>query len=98
MDRQEKKGAGKIINAGKKNGAKKVLFKNVSCMLLTLLSITLTAFAGSVFVGLDLYYTARNLVFCACAALVTVFSFQAGRISGSFFYDDGEYPGRFLAV
>ena len=61
MDRQEKKGAGKIINAGKKNGAKKVLFKNVSCMLLTLLSITLTAFAGSVFVGLDLYYTARNL-------------------------------------
>ena len=98
MDRQEKKGAGKIINAGKKNGAKKVLFKNVSCMLLTLLSITLTAFAGSVFVGLDLYYTARNLVFCACAALVTVFSFQAGRISGSFFYDDGEYPGRFLLI
>lgn len=98
MDRQEKKGVEEIIDAGKKNKAKKVLFKNILYMLFVLFGITFAAFAGSLFAGLDLYYTVRNLVFCASAALATVFSFQAGRISGSFFYDDGDYPGRFLVI
>lgn len=73
-----------------------MLLRNIGCMLLVLLSISLTAFAGSLFSGADLYYTVRNLALCLSAALPAVFSFQAGRVSGSFFYDDGEYPSRFL--
>lgn len=45
---------------------------------------------------LDLYYTVRNLALCLSVSLATIFSFQAGRVSKSFFYDDGAYPERFL--
>lgn len=75
-----------------------MLLKNSFCMLFLLLSIMLAALGGSVFMGADLYYTVRNLALCSCAALATVFSFQAGRISGSFSYDDGDFPGRFLIL
>lgn len=67
-------------------------------MSLVLAGILFATFAGSFFMSEDLYYTVRNLVFCGSAALATVLSFQAGRISGSFFYDDGEYPNRFLVI
>lgn len=67
-------------------------------MSLVLAGILLAAFAGSYFISEDLYYTVRNLVFCGSSALVTILSFQAGRISGSFFYDDGDYPIRFLLI
>ncbi|MBD5550585.1 MAG: hypothetical protein HDQ96_05325 [Lachnospiraceae bacterium] len=88
----------KTTVAAKKQSTKKILIKNFLCMLLLLAGITLAAYAGSIVMAGDLYYTIRNLVLCCSAALVTVFSFQAGRISGSFFYDDGEYPGRFLII
>lgn len=77
---------------------KKVLLKNTVCMLVMLLGIAGAASAGSILTGADLYNTVRNLVFCVLAALAAVFSFQAGRVSGSFFYDDGEHPGRFLCL
>lgn len=67
-------------------------------MLLIFVSITFAAFAGSYIAGNDLYYIVRNVVLCGVPALVTVFSFQAGRVSGSFFYDDGDYPNRFLVI
>ena len=75
-----------------------ILLKNTGCMLLVLAGIAGAAFLGSLFTGLDLYYTVRNLAFCLSAALAAVFTFQAGRISGNFLYDDGEYPGRFLII
>lgn len=87
---------GKTTAAGKKK--KKVLLKNIGCMLLVLLAAAGAALIGSILTGADLYYTVRNLVLCISPALAAVFSFQAGRISGSFFYDDGEYPGRFLSI
>lgn len=46
----------------------------------------------------DLYGMIRNIVLCTSAAAAAVFSFQAGRLSGGFFYDDGEYPQRFLIL
>lgn len=46
----------------------------------------------------DLYSAVRNIVLCTSAAAAAVFSFQAGRLSGGFFYDDGEYPQRFLII
>ena len=45
-----------------------------------------------------MYGTMRNIVLCTSAAIAAAFSFQAGRLSGSFFYDDGEYPHRFLII
>ena len=100
-DRPEKKktaAAEKNITAGKKKKKVRVVLENIGCMLLVLLSIACAAFIGSLFTGADLYYMVRNLVLCLSAALAAVFSFQAGRVSGSFFYDDGEYPGRFLGL
>lgn len=67
-------------------------------MLLILFSTTVTAFIGSLLTGADLYYMVRNMTLCCLMALAVIFSFQAGRLSGSFFYDDGEYPGRFLSL
>lgn len=58
----------------------------------------LAVLAGSIMSGENLYYTVRNSVLCGSTVLVTVFSFQGGRISGSFFYDDGEYPNRFALI
>lgn len=65
-------------------------------MLLSALAIMAVAGLGSLAIGADLYQTVRNLVLCGATVLATIFSFQAGRLSGSFFYDDGEYPHRFL--
>lgn len=65
-------------------------------MLLIPASIALGAFLGSMIMSADLYGAVRNIVLCTSAAAATVFSFQAGRLSGSFFYDDGEYPQRFF--
>lgn len=108
--RQEKKNEGqdrqtgrekkqkKTIAAVKKLSAGKVLRRNIFCMLLLLASIMAAAFLGSYMTGEDLYYTVRNLALCGMTALATVFSFQAGRLSGSFFYDDGDYPNRFLLL
>lgn len=76
----------------------RILGRNILCMILVPAAITLAAFMGSLVIAEDLYYTVRNLILCGSAALVTVFSFQAGRISGSFFYDDGDYPNRFLVI
>lgn len=56
----------------------------------------MTSYVGSSIIGESLYYTVRNLALCGVTALTTVFSFQAGRLSGSFFYDDGDHPNRFL--
>lgn len=84
--------------AGKKQSARGILCRNILCMLLIFVSITFVAFAGSFIAGNDIYYIVRNVVLCGTAALVTVFSFQAGRVSGSFFYDDGDYPDRFLII
>lgn len=67
-------------------------------MLLIPVCIMLAAFGGSFAAGRDLYYIVRNLVLCGMTALVTVFSFQAGRVSGEFHYDDGEHPNRFLVI
>ena len=72
--------------------------KNIGCMLLAVFAITFAAFAGSLYTGADLYYLVRNMVLCSCASLAAVFTFQAGRISGRFLYDDGEYPGRFIII
>lgn len=100
QDRQGKKEAGskKIIIVGKRQSKKGIVRRNILCMLLIFASVTFTAFAGSYLAENDLYYTVRNIVLCGAAALATVFSFQAGRVSGSFFYDDGEYPNRFLVI
>lgn len=67
-------------------------------MLLILFGTAGTAFIGSLVIGADLYYLVRNMALCCLTALAVIFSFQAGRLSGSFFYDDGEYPGRFLSL
>lgn len=67
-------------------------------MILIPASIAVTVFLCSMLISADLYSIMRNLVLCVSAALVTVFSFQAGRMSGSFFYDDGDYPQRFLVI
>lgn len=67
-------------------------------MLLILSGTAGTAFVGSLVIGADLYYLVRNMALCCLTALAVIFSFQAGRLSGSFFYDDGEYPGRFLSL
>lgn len=67
-------------------------------MLLILVSIMAAVTAGSFLTGGDVYYIVRNLVLCGTAALATVFSFQAGRLSESFFYDDGDFPTRFLLL
>ena len=83
---------------GKKQSARGVLCRNILCMFLIFASITFAAFAGSYIAGSDLYYIVRNVVLCGVSALVTVFSFQAGRVSGSFLYDDGDYPNRFLMI
>ncbi len=72
--------------------------RNTGCMLLVLAGITCAALVGSLAAGADLYYMVRNLVLCLSVALAAVFSFQAGRVSGGFFYDDGEHPGRFLSI
>lgn len=88
----------KTTAAVKKRSLKRVLWRNVFCMLAVLAGILLAAFAGSAVMGEDLYYTVRNLVLCGSTALVTIFSFQGGRVSGSFFYDDGEYPNRFALL
>ena len=74
------------------------MIRNIFCMFLIFAGLMLTAMAGSLLVVEDIYYIVRNIVLCAAAALVTIFSFQAGRLSGSFFYDDGEYPNRFLVI
>lgn len=72
--------------------------RNILCMFFLPAAIAAAAFAGSIFTSADLYETVRNIVLCTSAAVATVFSFQAGRLSGSFFYDDGEYPNRFLII
>ena len=87
-----------IIAVTKKQGEMSVLCRNILCMCLLPVSIVAAAFASSLLTSADLYGTVRNLVLCASAALATVFSFQAGRLSGSFFYDDGDYPHRFLMI
>lgn len=88
----------KAIVIAKKQSAKKVLLRNILCMLLILASIAVPASAGSFLASKDLYNIVRNIVLCTSGALATIFSFQAGRLSGSFFYDDGEYPHRFLLI
>lgn len=100
QDRQGKREerSKKITAAGKKKSTKGILCKNILCMFAVVLGIVFAAYAGSYVKGDDLYYTVRNLILCGSTALVTVFSFQAGRISGSFFYDDGDYPGRFALI
>lgn len=95
---KKEKETGKITATGKKPDAGKVLRRNIFCMLLLLTSFITAAWAGSYLIGGDLYNIVRNLVLCSTAALATVFSFQAGRLSGSFFYDDGDYPNRFLLL
>ena len=89
QDKQEKSGLQETekTEAGG-HREKKVLLKNTVCMLVMLLGIAGAASAGSILTGADLYNTVRNLVFCVLAALAAVFSFQAGRVSGSFFYDE----------
>lgn len=87
---------GKITAAAKKR--KKILLKNIGCMLLILISTASTAFIGSLFTGANLYYLVRNMTLCGLTVLAVIFSFQAGRLSGSFLYDDGDYPGRFLYI
>jgi len=100
-DRPEKKRAAegkKSIAEDRKKPDRKVLLKNAGCMSLVLLGIVCAALIGSLFTEADPYYMVRNLALCLSAALAAVFSFQAGRISGGFFYDDGEYPGRFSGI
>lgn len=75
-----------------------MLRRNILCMLLILISTMVSAWAGSYLTDGDLYHIVRNLVLCGTSALAAVFSFQAGRISGSFFYDDGDFPNRFLIL
>lgn len=67
-------------------------------MILTVSVICLAAYAGCLFWKIDFYYTVRNVILCLMTGLVVVFSYQAGRISGGFSYDDGEHPGRFLLL
>lgn len=67
-------------------------------MLLIPASIAISAYVGSMLISADLYSAVRNIVLCTSAAAAAVFSFQAGRLSGGFFYDDGEYPQRFLII
>lgn len=82
----------------KRQSEKGILRRNILCMLFLPAGIAVAAFAGSMLTSADLYDTVRNIVLCTSAAIATVFSFQAGRLSGSFFYDDGEYPHRFLTI
>lgn len=84
--------------AAEKSGKMIVLRRNILCMICLPVSIAAVSFLGSIFMSADLYGIMKNLVLCVSSALVTVFSFQAGRLSGSFFYDDGEYPHRFLLL
>lgn len=88
----------KNIAVNKKKSKDRALLKNIGCMLLMPITIALAAFLGSLFSGADLYYMVRNITLCLSAALAVVFSFQAGRVAKSFFYDDGEYPERFLSL
>ena len=88
----------KITAEGKNKENRTVLQKNIVCMLFVILGTGRAVFIGSLYTGVDLYGTVRNLVLCLLAALAAVFSFQAGRISGSFFYDDGDHPGRFISL
>lgn len=94
---REKKKKETVVVA-KKPGKKGAIRRNILCMIFLPASIAITAFLGSTLISADLYGMIRNLVLCVSSAFVTVFSFQAGRLSGSFFYDDGEYPHRFLAI
>ena len=100
LDRQGKREeqSKKITAVGKKHSTRAVLRRNIFCMLFILTGTAFAAFVGSFAKGDDLYYTVRNLVLSGSAGLATIFSFQAGRVSGSFFYDDGEYPGRFAVI
>lgn len=100
QDRQEKREGRLKKNTGtaKKQSTKQVLWRNILCMLLMLAWIMLAVLAGSILSGENLYYTVRNAVLCGSTVLVTIFSFQAGRISGGFFYDDGDYPNRFALI
>lgn len=71
---------------------------NTVCMLGIFLTYTGAVVGGCLYLRLNLYYMVRDIIFCMTAALITIFSYQAGRISGSFSYDDAEHPGRFLAI
>ncbi len=79
-----------------KKGNQHITAKNVVCMFILLVALMAAAAGGCAYFRLDLYYTARNLIMCMTAGLAILFSYQAGRLSGSFSYDDGDYPARFM--
>ncbi len=93
---QETAGVPEPVSADKIKKDRQTILKNACCMLFVFLATTAAAAIGGWYFHLDLYYMVRNLFLCMTAALVVIFSYQAGRISGSFSYDDGEHPGRFL--
>lgn len=96
--RQETVETPKLVSVNKLRRDRRIILKNACCMILIFLSTTAAVAVGSWYFHLDLYYMVRNLFLGITAALVVIFSYQAGRISGSFSYDDGEHPGRFLLL
>lgn len=98
QDKQGKKKIKENTAVVKSQETRGVFGRNILCMFFLPTAIAAAAFAGSLLTEADLYGTVRNIVLCTSTAVATVFSFQAGRLSGSFFYDDGDYPNRFLTI
>ena len=101
MEKREKKNKTKKKEGtavSKKKAVTGVHRRNIVCMAFLVTTMAFVSSVGSYVTGADIYNMVRNITLCMAAALATVFSFQAGRLSGSFLYDDGEYPNRFLMV
>lgn len=88
----------KEIVVKKKKKKQHVGLKNAACMLMILFLTVGTAYCGCLYFRLDIYHTVKNLILCMTGGLILIFSYQAGRLSGSFSYDDGEHPGRFMLL